>query len=365
MKKILTLMLALVLVFGLVACDDMIEKQAPVDDDDTLLVDDDKAEANAEKFAVPGDNGLELLQGSDHAYIADAVDAAKAQVPEDAILVDLDRDGDKTLEMKFVTPKEEIELSYALPTAELTEKERDAEEAEDYAKYAAADVTMLEVIGLAQADLPEGVVTQFKSAELEEEDGRLVYEVVFANDTEEYGRYYEAVRGQDAESHATEGENNDAEAADADAEEVAEIPAGDDVLTLAIDAVATEVPDDAILVDIEREDNDIFELKFETATDDHKYYYNAADGAVTLNEVVPDDFNARKMESYLTAEISMVEAIDIARNNLPEGITARFEQAELDIEKGQLVYEVEFETADDDFEFVIDALTGDILKQDN
>lgn len=360
-------MLALVLVFGLVACDDMIEKQAPVNDDDKLLVDDDKEEAEAGKFAVPGDNGLELLQASDHAYLADAVEAAKARLPEDAILVDLDRDGDKSLELKFYTPQEEIELSYALPTAELTEKERDVENAaEDYAKYAAADVTMLEVIGLAQADLPEGVVTQFKSAELEEEDGRLVYEVVFANDTEEYGRYYEAVRNADAESHATNTENDDETAdVDDDTDEVAEIPANDDVLALAIDAVTAEVPDDAILVDIEREDNDIFELKFETATEDHKYYYNAADGAVTLNEVVADDFNARKMESFRTAKLTMAEAIDIARNNLPEGITARFNEAELDMENGQLVYQVEFETADDDFEFVIDAITGDLLKQDN
>ncbi len=347
MKKILTVMLALALAFALVACDAMIEKQAPVDiDDDADFVDDGD---ETHTFTVPGDNGLELLRDSEHAYLEDIVNAAVEQVFEDRVLVELEREDDETLELKFRTPTAEVDFTYDLSLETLELEERDAEDdAEDYARYAACDVTMLEVIGLAQAELPEGVTARFKAAELEEEDGRMVYEVKFAEVGEEYGFYYEAVRADVIETA-----------------DVADIPAGEDVLVLAIDAVKTEVPEDAILVDLEREDNDLFELKFETATEDHKYYYSAADGAVTLKEVEADDFNAQKIEYYLTAEITMVEAIEIAKNNLPEGITARFEQAELDIENGKPVYEVEFESADVDYEFVIDAISGEILKQDD
>src|SRR5699024_12820759 len=70
----------------------------------------------------------------------------------------------------------------------------------------------------------------------------------------------------------------------------------------------------------------------------------------------------QKPAANKSAQISKEEAIDIAVNHA--GVTraqVTFDDVELDEEDGHLIWEIEFDSGNWEFEYDIDALTKDIL----
>lgn len=130
----------------------------------------------------------------------------------------------------------------------------------------------------------------------------------------------------------------------------------------------TEIPYVEIEMDYEH-GTMVYEVEFDTVEYEYDYDINAVTGEIMKNKKESnDDFyeNASApvekpaTQTYITAE----EAKSVALTHA--GVTGGIKEYEcdFDIEDGVTVYEIEFETSEYEFEYVIDALTGEILEND-
>lgn len=109
-----------------------------------------------------------------------------------------------------------------------------------------------------------------------------------------------------------------------------------------------------------------YEIEFETVNCEYEYDINAETGEIIWFEWDnSDSFTPAPVSSSAPSVISRDEAKNIAFNHagVDESLVTECE-IELDDDDGKLIYEVEFETAEYEFEYDIDAKTGKIIKSE-
>lgn len=110
----------------------------------------------------------------------------------------------------------------------------------------------------------------------------------------------------------------------------------------------------------------VYEVEFKVGTAEYEYDIGAADGDIVWYEIERDG-TVEQGGSAIDgkAAISMDDAKTAALNHA--GLTASqvtHLKAELDREGGKLVYEIEFKSGGHEYEYVIDAATGAVIKSE-
>lgn len=104
----------------------------------------------------------------------------------------------------------------------------------------------------------------------------------------------------------------------------------------------------------------VYEIEFKKGTTEYEYEINAVTGAVINVEI---ERNEDDDDIPVGQYISVEEAKRIATAHA--GVTdAVFEKAELEVEHGVVIYEVEFTSGGYEYEYEINATTGKIIKQE-
>ena len=106
----------------------------------------------------------------------------------------------------------------------------------------------------------------------------------------------------------------------------------------------------------------VYEVEFSANGSDYEYWIKASDGTVVKKDV--EIVTSEGKSTTVTASISVDEAKEIALNDagLKEN-QVTFTQASLDIDDGVSIYEIEFYSDNTEYEYEINANTGDILSK--
>jgi len=116
-----------------------------------------------------------------------------------------------------------------------------------------------------------------------------------------------------------------------------------------------------IKAELERDDGRLYyDIKFRADNVVYEFEINAVTGVIEDREEDREKAVASSSSSAITVEQAKKAALDHAGADS----TARVIHAELDKEDGRLVYEVEFVFANAEYEYEIDAATGEIVSYD-
>lgn len=222
-------------------------------------------------------------------------------------------------------------------------------------------------------------ITLSEPIELEFEDGRMVYDIEFRKGDSKYDFEIDAVTGElvsfehkqkpdsaTAPQNPQTAEPTESQVTPAPAEDVGERSA------LEIALAHANVPgSEARIKEIEKkQENGVvyYEIEFFDDTFEYDYKVNAATGAIMKAEKERDDDaepekTDKPSDSPETIGTSKAKEIALRHADVSAS-AARKLKCELDREKGKLVYEVEFESDGYDYEYVIDAENGTILKHE-
>lgn len=102
----------------------------------------------------------------------------------------------------------------------------------------------------------------------------------------------------------------------------------------------------------------VYEVEFAVGAVEYEYEINAVTGAIIKKEIDDDDVVALPSDN-IGAESAMT--IAIAHSAVPENLIYDRE-VKLDVERGVYVYEVEFKAQGYEYEYTINARTGDIIS---
>ncbi len=205
----------------------------------------------------------------------------------------------------------------------------------------------------------------------------MIYEVEFALGTTEYEYEIDATTGAMLKEDIELDEHDDVDVDDDDDDDddrKENIP--ENVISKA-DALAAALADAGLTAEaVSDVDCDYhgkigaYYVEFETADTEYDYKIDAVSGAVIdkktkanapdLDDDDDDDDNAAPPAESITKETAIAKALADA------GLSAeqvKDLEAEFEADGGKAIFEVEFETAENEFEYKIDALTGEILKK--
>jgi len=210
---------------------------------------------------------------------------------------------------------------------------------------------------------------QYEETELDYERGRMCYEVEFVWNNTEYEYDLDAVTGEvlkgkqeafDDMDDDTRGEYKNL--ADVTCVDVAEVKAT--VLTAA-GVSETDVTE----FDVEWETRNsllVYEVEFETAGTEYKYIVHAETGEVldskteADNDEDDDDEDDRPLDTTGWVPEDGVKATVLAHAGLTSEDVLDYE-CEADEKKGVAVYDIEFEANGMEYEYTVDAKTGEIV----
>lgn len=203
--------------------------------------------------------------------------------------------------------------------------------------------------------------------ELEFENGRMVYDIEFRKDDVKYEFEVDAVSGEVVSFEEKQKSNGTITEP-----QVTPVPAAVDIgqeRALEIALAHANVPgSEAMVKEIKKKHEngvEYYEIEFFDDTFEYDYKVNSATGAIMKAEKERDDDavpNQAGTSSQSPETIGKEKAKEIAlRHAGISASAAKKLKCELDRENGKLVYEVEFKTDGYEFEYTIDAGTGNIL----
>lgn len=102
----------------------------------------------------------------------------------------------------------------------------------------------------------------------------------------------------------------------------------------------------------------VYEVEFKVGVVEYEYELNAVTGAIIKKEIDDDDVVTAPKDNI---GVDRAMAIAIAHSAVPENLIYD-KEAKLDVEKGVYVYEVEFKAQGYEYEYEINAKTGDIIS---
>ena len=211
-------------------------------------------------------------------------------------------------------------------------------------------------------------VTLTEAIELEYENGKMVYDVEFRKDDCKYEFDIDAVTGEIVSFGQKQKPSGEPVTPP-----VTPAPPAADIgqeRAVAIALSHANVPqNEAVIRKIEKEsDNGVtyYEIEFIDSAFEYEYKVNAATGAIIKADKERDDdapgthSEAPEHSAELIGEAKAKE-IALRHAGFSAGAVKKL-KCELDREKGKLVYEVEFEANGIEYEYTVDAETGEIVK---
>ena len=117
-----------------------------------------------------------------------------------------------------------------------------------------------------------------------------------------------------------------------------------------------------IEIELEQEDGTmVYEVKFETASDEYKVYINAKDGTIFVKD--EEDNQEDDEDNFPTEALTSEAVLDIIATELGMDITLFTNlKIEQDMDNGVAFYEIEFDYEGMEYELEVDALTGEIYS---
>ena len=104
-----------------------------------------------------------------------------------------------------------------------------------------------------------------------------------------------------------------------------------------------------------------YEIEFNSVSDKYEYDINASNGNVIKYSKESLKNSKQNGSSMITADEAKNIALEYAELNASE---VRFTKSELDYDDGMAEYEIEFSFGRKEYEFKIDAYTGEIIETD-
>ena len=229
-------------------------------------------------------------------------------------------------------------------------------------------------IALAHAKVAQKDVT-FIKAELETENGRLVYDIEFYSGNVEYDYDIDAVSGDiisndfDIENYSVPVQPTEVQQTNADTVDIGVEKAKEIALSHAghsLDKVSF------VKAEIDYEDGiKVYDIDFYSGNVEYDYEINAATGSILSVDWDIEDYSIPAPEPAPTAApaprkaassgISAERAKQIALSHAGIG-SAHFTKVELDTEDGIRVYEIEFKVGNVEYDYDINASTGAIVS---
>lgn len=213
-------------------------------------------------------------------------------------------------------------------------------------------------IAYADAGVTEADITKLE-VEFDFDDGKYLYEVEFRVGMTKYEYDIDALTG---DIHKKEVNNKTVIAITPDG---VEFIGTDRALEIAL-ANAGLTENDVVVLKTKLDYDKgayVYEVEFQTSPTGYQYEINAVTGAVIKVEI---ERVAREDDDIPVGEyINVEEAKRIALSHA--GFTLEqvfFEKAELEIEHGVVIYEVEFKVGGYEYEYEINATTGNIISRD-
>ena len=231
-------------------------------------------------------------------------------------------------------------------------------------------------IALTHAGVSESDIFKYE-IEIDYDFGVIVYDVEFETTGLEYDYEINAVTGEILKSHK-ENENNykKAEAAanqpapsvtEPSTQPTAEAPSIDAEQAKAAAFTHAGVTEDKVFdleVDLDREHNAlVYEIDFQVGANEYEYDISAADGTVIKHKTKIDkDY----IDPASVSDLIDKESAKNAAFNHAGVAAADVHELEIDLdkEKGLPVYEIEFKSGAYEYEFEINASTGEVVKYD-
>lgn len=251
-------------------------------------------------------------------------------------------------------------------------------------------------IALRDAGLSESEVSALRT-ELEFDDGRFEYEVDFYNNGAEYEYLIQAKDGdiikRDIEGGAgitKNGQNPPSDAGSSSAsdgnssvqpqEDAGNQPAADTNSTAQSQGTSVEEAKAAALKDAGLSESDVtlkktkldydngiqvYDIEFYTSDTEYDYEINASDMTVLEKSVEPFQNQGNPADSsnnnYIGVDRAKEIALDHANLNETDVI---FSKAKLENDDGRVEYEIEFYSGKTEYDYTIDAVSGDIIEYD-
>ena len=212
-------------------------------------------------------------------------------------------------------------------------------------------------IALSHASVAEADSRELE-IEFDTEDGRIVYEVEFKSAGCEYDYEIDAKTGEIIKAEKE---------ADDDVPPTTDAPStgitADEAKNIALKHAGIKA-ENAVFDKVEKDAEDghiVYEVEFKSAGYEYDYEIDAATGEIIKAEKEADDVppTTDTPATGITAD----EAKNIALKHA--GIKAEnavFDKVEKDTEDGRIVYEVAFKSAGYEYDYEIDAATGEIIK---
>lgn len=117
---------------------------------------------------------------------------------------------------------------------------------------------------------------------------------------------------------------------------------------------------------LDREDGSIvYDVEFYSGNKEYDYEIDAYTGRILSKDMDIEYVAPKAVTKKQQGNIGIVKAKNIALNDAKvKAANARFVTAKLDTEDGRVVYDVEFYVGNKEYDYEIDAKTGEILKKD-
>ena len=295
--------------------------------------------------------------------------------PQDILLTETKLDyehGKMVYEIEFYAGGYEYEYDIDALTGDVLEMKREAEDEHrssssvspapsgsgtSYIGEAAAKAAALTHAGVAEGDI-QGYRCKL------DQDGRVVhYEIEFYADIYEYEYDIDAVTGEilDIKREAENGHHSSSAPSGSGTSYIGEATAKAAALT---HAGVAEGDIQGYRCKLDRDDRDAhYEIEFYSGSTEYDYDISAFTGEVIKyeqeqREGIPVS-SAASNTSYIGE--GRAKSIALSHAGVDEGNIRKYE-CELDSDDGRMVYKMEFESGAYEYEYEIDAYTGDILK---
>ena len=219
---------------------------------------------------------------------------------------------------------------------------------------------------LADAGLSQNDVSDIE-IEFDYDKDRIIYEVEFISADFEYEYEIDAVTGEILEF---EHDPVSPEAPEDEPEPNDEYIGEEAALAAALEhaGVAEDVISD-IETELEKSHGRmVYDVEFRTADYEYEYKIDALTGEVLKfdrDDISDDDDDEEDEpepnENYIGKEAALAAALEHAGVAKEDAVNI---EIELEKDHGRMVYDVEFRTADSEYEYTVDALTGEILESE-
>jgi len=292
------------------------------------------------------------------------ISAGKAALIEQLLAIDPTRNAEELAGLTINA----LNLLLETPIVESVEISRTGTASEGgYVGADAAKAKALEHAGVAEAN------AQKLKVEMDVEKGRMVYEIEFDADGYEYDYEIDATTGELVKNQKKVDDDKPKTEPTAPAEEIG--IGREKALSIAIEHAGVKASDASFSsVKADRDDGrNVYEIEFFVANVEYDYEIDA-----TTGEVLKSESDKPKEEKQSSASgssssnssssnsdgerIGTSKAKSIAFNHAGVSSSeARGVEAELDRDDGVYVYEVEFKANGYEYDYKIDALTGEVL----